>query len=92
MATRNRKKFLSDLANSGKSKKKVVNEDLEKMLSNMMTDASAVNSKISFEEKIALAKVAIQLESVRNRLDGEDWGAGFGTMDDTPAEETDGLQ
>jgi len=78
MATGKRQKFLENLRSGGKSSKKTVNVKLEAMLDKMMEDAVRDDSAMSFEEKIQVGKLAIQLESVRNRLESDDYGTGFG--------------
>ena len=74
-----RKHFLARVRNSGiaTSPKKVVNSDLEKMLAAMMQEATAENSPLTFDQKMAVGSLVLKLEAVRNKLQDEDWGAGF---------------
>lgn len=89
MATRipARKAFLSKIRSQGDSdttatSRKVVNPRLEKMLDRMMEEAIAENSPMTFEQRMAVGALVLKVEAVRNKLQDDDYGAGF--MDDTP--------
>jgi hypothetical protein len=82
MATRVTKKsaFLAQLRSGGSdsptSPRRVVNAKLEMMLDKMMQDAA--DGKLEFEQQMAVGALALKLEAVRNRMQDDDYGTGFG--------------
>jgi len=84
-----RKLFLARLRNSGTATQpqKVVNSRLETMLDSMMEEATAENSPLTFDQKMAVGALVLKLEAVRNKLQDEDYGAGFNEPVARPAKE-----
>ena len=63
------------------SKKNGINPDLEKAISDLLKESMRA-SDIDLEQKLKIIDRAINLEKLKQKLNDEEWGSGFGTPDE----------
>jgi hypothetical protein len=54
----------------------VVNSKLELMIEKLMQDAA--DGRLDFDQQMAVGALALKVEAVRNRMQDDDYGTGFG--------------